>query len=211
MPLDIIGSGVGRTGTKSLKAAIEQLGFGPCHHMHEIVEHPEQVAHWQAVARGEAVDWDAVFAGYRAQVDWPGAAVWRELAAANPDARVVHSERPEEVWWASFRKTIGKLMTVYKDLAMPPHITDILNAWEGIAGEPLFGGVYLDREIALAGYRRHNQAVREGIPAGRVLIFDVAEGWEPLCAFLDVAVPDTPFPHHNLRADFWEVLGGEPA
>jgi hypothetical protein len=211
MTLEVIGSGVGRTGTKSLKAALEQLGFGPCHHMHEVVANPEQVAHWQAVARGEDVDWDAVFAGYRSQVDWPGAAVWRQLAEANPQARIVHGERPEEVWWASFSKTIGKLMATYPGLPMPPHISGMLDAWQDFAGEPMFGRRYLDRDAALAGYRRHNDEVRRTAPADRLLVFDVADGWEPLCAFLDVPVPDTPFPHHNLRADFWEVLGGEPA
>lgn len=211
MPLRIIGSGVGRTGTKSLKAAVETLGFGPCHHMHEIVERPEQVARWQAVARGDAVDWDDVFDGYRAQVDWPGAAVWRDLAQAYPRARVVHGERPEDIWWASFQKTIGKLMTVYEDMPMPPHVKDMLVVWEKLAGAPLFDRRYLDRDSALAGYRAHNEAVRKGVPADRLLVFDVAEGWGPLCAFLDVPVPDTPFPHRNLRADFWEVLGGEPA
>lgn len=211
MALDVIGSGLGRTGTKSLKAALEQLGFGPCHHMHEVVEHPGQVAHWQAVARGEAMDWDAVFAGYRAQVDWPGAAVWRQLAEANPQARIVHSQRPDELWWASFSRTIGKLMTTYPDMPMPPHIALMLDAWQDFAGEPVFGRRYQDREVALAGYRRHNDDVRRTAPADRLLVFDVAQGWEPLCAFLGVPVPDAPFPHHNLRADFWEVLGGEPA
>jgi hypothetical protein len=211
MPLDVIGSGFGRTGTKSLKAALEQLGFGPCHHMHEVVEHPEQVAHWQAVAHGEAMHWEAVFAGYRAQVDWPGTAVWRELAEANPAARIVHSQRPDELWWASFSKTIGKFLATYPDMPMPPHISAMMDAWQAFAGKPLFGGRYHDREVALASYQRHNEEVRRALPADRLLVFDVADGWEPLCAFLGVPVPDAPFPHHNLRADFWEVLGGEPA
>jgi hypothetical protein len=211
MPLDVIGSGFGRTGTKSLKAALEQLGFGPCHHMHEIMANPGQVAHWQAVARGEPMDWDAVFAGYGAQVDWPGAAVWRELAEAYPEARIVHSQRPEDAWWTSFSKTIGKLIVAYPGLPMPPHVTAMLDAWQDFAGGPVFGRNYLDRESAIAAYRRHNEEVRRSIPADRLLVFDVAEGWEPLCAFLGAPVPDAPFPHHNLRADFWEVLGGEPA
>ena len=211
MTLQVIGSGFGRTGTKSLKAAIEQLGFGPCHHMHEIVEHPEQVAHWQALAAGEPVDWNVVFEGYNSQVDWPGAHVWRETAAAFPEAKVIHSVRPEEVWWASYQKTIGKLMARYQDIELPPHITGILSAWNELAGQQTFGGKLDDREVALAAFRQRTEEVRAGLPAERVLVFDVAEGWEPLCRFLDVPVPDTPFPHHNLRADFWEVLGGEPA
>jgi len=96
MTLKVIGSGFGRTGTMSTKLALEALGFGPCHHMVEVMENPAQPAHWKAIAAGEAVDWDAVFAGYTAQVDWPGAAVWRETIRAFPDAKVVHTERPEE-------------------------------------------------------------------------------------------------------------------
>ncbi|MCY1127052.1 hypothetical protein OU426_09310 [Frigidibacter sp. RF13] len=211
MALEVIGSGFGRTGTKSLKAALERLGFGPCHHMHEIVEDPPQVAHWQNLAAGRSVDWNQVFAGYKSQVDWPGAHVWRELAAAFPRAKVVHTVRPEEAWWASFNKTIGKLMQRYKELPMPPHIGDMLTAWDDLAGKATFDGKLGDREVALAAYRRRTEEVREALPKERLLVFDVAEGWKPLCAFLGVDAPDEPFPHHNLRADFWEVLGGEPA
>ncbi|MES2916034.1 MAG: sulfotransferase family protein [Pseudomonadota bacterium] len=211
MALDVIGSGFGRTGTKSLKAALERLGYGNCHHMHEIVEHPDQVARWQKLAAGKTVDWNDVFAGYRSQVDWPGAHVWRELAEAFPQAKVVHTVRPEEQWWASFNKTIGKLMGRYTDLPLPPHIRDILAAWNDLAGKGTFGGVLDDKAVGLAAFRRRTEEVLNALPAERVLVFDVAEGWEPLCAFLGAKVPDEPFPHHNLRADFWEVLGGEPA
>lgn len=211
MALEVIGSGFGRTGTKSLKAALERLGYGPCHHMHEVVVNPEQAIHWQRLAAGEGVDWEAVFAGYRSQVDWPGAHVWQELADAFPDAKVVHTIRPEERWWASFDKTIGKLMAKYESLLVPPHMRDMLAAWNALAGKGTFSGVLDDREIALAAYRRRTEEVCEALPAERLLIFDVAEGWDPLCSFLGAVVPSEPFPHHNLRADFWEVLGGEPA
>ena len=211
MALAVIGSGFGRTGTKSLKEAIEQLGLGPCHHMYEIVTHPEQVAHWQAIAAGKPVVWDEVFAGYNSQVDWPGAHVWRELSAAYPDSKVVHTQRPAEAWWGSFSKTIGKLMSTYTQLPLPPHIRDMMDAWKKMVGATVFSGRTLDRDTCIAAYNRHNEQVRDTIPASRLLVFDAAEGWEPLCRFLGVAVPAKAFPHHNLRADFWEVLGGEPA
>jgi len=211
MALSVIGSGFGRTGTKSLKEGLEQLGFAPCHHMHEIVTHPEQVAHWQAVAAGQPVDWNEVFAGYHSQVDWPGAHVWRELSAAFPDAKVVHTLRPAEMWWNSYTKTIGKLMSTYKQIPLPPHITAILDAWNTMVGEKVFSGRTNDRETCIAAFNRNTEQVRDTIPANRLLLFDVSEGWGPLCKFLGVPFPATPFPHHNLRADFWEVLGGEPA
>lgn len=210
MTLSVIGSGFGRTGTKSLKEALEHIGFGPCHHMHEVVDYPEQVPHWQAVAAGKPVDWSAVFAGYKSQVDWPGAHVWRELSAAFPHAKVVHTLRPEEVWWSSISKTIGKLFATHKQIPLPPHIRDILDASFEMIGKQTFGGGMADRETALAAYRLRTRQVRDAIPPERLLVFDVAEGWEPLCRFLAVPVPDIPFPHRNLRADFWEVLGGEP-
>lgn len=211
MSLEVIGSGFGRTGTKSLKAALERLGYGSYHHMHEIVDNAEQVVHWQKLAAGASVNWPTVFAGYRSQVDWPGAHFWRELSDAFPDAKVVHTIRSEEDWLARFDKTIGKLMARYKHLPLPPHIGDTLAAWNELAGKHTFGGALGDKEVCLAAYRRRTEEVREALPVDRLLVFDVAEGWEPLCTCLGVEVPDEPFPHHNLRADFREGLGGEPA
>ncbi len=211
MVLSIIGSGLGRTGTKSLKEALEQLGFGPCHHMHEVLSHPEQVRYWQQLAEGEQPDWNDVFSGYRSQVDWPGAHFWRELAEAFPEAKVIHTVRPEEKWWASFSASIARLMQNYQGLPLPPHAKDMLDAWAKFAGTETFEGRYDDRNVALAAFRLRTQQVQEALTPKRLLIFDVAEGWEPLCRFLGVPAPSTPFPHHNLRADFWEALGGQPS
>src|SRR5271168_2365452 len=122
MTLEVIGSGFGRTGTMSLKRALDQLGFGPCHHMEEVFANPGQVPHWQALAAGQAVDWNLVFAGYRSQVDWPGAHYWRELAAAYPRAKVIHTERPEQLWWKSFSATIAVVLGSYQDMPFPPHM-----------------------------------------------------------------------------------------
>ena len=210
MPLKVVGPGFGRTGTKSLKEALEILGFGPCHHMYEVLDHLEQVPTWQALAKGEARDWEAVFAGYGSQVDWPGAHYWRELAEAFPDAKVLHSVRPEASWVKSFSRTIGKLLTVYQQMDFPPHIRDILDMNIDIVGNATFGGNWTDPDVLLAAYRKRTDDVVQAIDPDRLLVFDVAQGWEPLCKFLDVPVPDGPFPHHNLQADFWEVLGGEP-
>lgn len=210
MTLKIIGSGFGRTGTRSLKEALEQLGFGPCHHMEEVLENPEQVAHWQAFVAGGPVDWQTVFAGYTSQIDWPGAHVWRELSVAFPDAKVIHSQRPDASWWNSFSSTIGKLLAVYPDMELPPHIKDMLDACSSFISQDTFGGKFGDREAALAAYHQRADDVRAAIQPERLLVFDVADGWEPLCAFLGVPVPDSPFPHRNVKSDFWELLGGEP-
>jgi Sulfotransferase domain len=211
MTLEVIGSGFGRTGTSSLKIALEILGFGPCHHMDEVLEDPSQVALWQAIAAGGAVDPAAVFAGYRSQVDWPGAHIWRQSAARFPAARVLHSVRPEESWWNSYARTIGKLMSLYRGLPIPPHVLDMMTAADQMIVQDTLGGKPLDREACLAAYRARQAQVQAEIAPERLLIFDVVQGWEPLCAFLGVPVPDQPFPRRNDAAEFWQDLGGEPA
>lgn len=210
MSLKVIGSGFGRTGTMSTKQALEQLGFGPCHHMYEVMTSPTQPAYWRAIAAGEAVDWSAVFAGYNAQVDWPGAHVWQQTSSAFPDAGVIHNERPEEEWWNSFSVTIGKFFTTYHGLELPPHLREIADGMSAWFVKETFGD-HTDRAQAIAAYRRNNQKVRDTIPANRLLVFNVAQGWEPLCRFLQVPVPATPFPRTNPRDEFWAHFGGEPA
>ena len=206
MALQVIGSGFGQTGTMSLKRALEQLGLGPCHHMEEVLAHPEQVPHWQAVVAGRAVNWDEVFAGYRSQVDWPGAHVWRELAAAYPQAKVIHTVRSEGQWWKSFSNTIAALLTSSDPGPAPPHIRTMMEVAAQFIGPQMLGG---DRETALMAYRRRTEQVRAAIPSERLLVFDVAEGWEPLCRFLGVPVPRTPFPRANSTEEFWKLVKGE--
>ncbi|NIP70089.1 MAG: sulfotransferase family protein, partial [Planctomycetales bacterium] len=137
------------TGTKSLKEAIEVLGFGPCHHMHELLENPDDVPIWQSAALGELTNWDAALGRYKSQVDWPGSHYWRELAEAFPEAIVLHSVRPEESWVKSFQKTIGKLLGVYDQLDLPPHIRDILDMNKEIIGNATFDGKFGDADALL--------------------------------------------------------------
>ncbi len=202
MSLAVIGSGFGRTGTKSLKQAIEMLGFGPCHHMQEVFDHPEQVAHWRDIAAGRSVPMETLFAGYRSQVDWPGAHVWRELALAYPDAKVIHSVRPPEAWWESFSGTIGPMMGAHLPAGLPPHVRAMMEAMREIVAAQTFGGRPDDKETAIAAFARRTEDVRATIPPARLLVFDTTEGWAPLCAFLGVAVPAEPFPHMNSGEEF---------
>lgn len=210
MALEVIGPGFGRTGTASLKRALEKLGFGPCHHMEEVFANPPQVEHWVRIAAKQPVDWDEVFAGYRSQVDWPGAHVWRELAAHFPKAKVVLSVRPEESWWKSFSATIAKLVDERANFPLPPHIAAMLQA-AGVEmiEQQTFGGKITDKANALAAFRRRTEEVKAAIPPDRLLVFDVAEGWEPLCRFLNVPVPAEPFPRVNSTEDFWPMVRGE--
>ena len=205
MALDIIGAGFGRTGTNSLKWALEELGFAPCHHMVEVIGNPAQVALWAAAARGEAADWDRVFAGYRAQVDWPGAHYWRELAARYPEAKVILSLRSPESWHKSVMSTIYPALVeglTHEDEGRRLHAE---MAYEIIVQQQ-FDGRLDDPEHAMAVFRRHNEAVKKEIPPERLLVFEAKDGWAPLCRFLGVPEPTTPYPSRNSSQAFSDLL-----
>ncbi|MCK0149535.1 hypothetical protein MWU54_05840 [Marivita sp. S6314] len=208
MSLKVIGSGFGRTGTMSTKLALEQLGFGPCHHMTEVMGNPEQPAFWKAHVDGVELDWAEVFAEYTSQVDFPGAAVWHELSVAFPDAKVIHTERPEEDWWASYSATIGKFFELRESLPLPSPVAAIFETMDKLLIQRVMGG--LDKNSAISAYRRNNEKVRATIPADRLLIFTPSDGWGPLCAFLGVEEPEGDFPRSNARDEFWAHFGGEP-
>lgn len=193
MPLKVIGAGLGRTGTMSLKLALEQLGFGPCYHMFEVFrEAAQRVPHWERVTRGENVDWEEVFAGFQATVDWPACNYYRELMARYPEAKVILSLRPADKWFASTQATI--LADTQFEGTRPPFIKRIVDA---IVGED-----WHDRSRLMSAFERHNAAVRATVPKDRLLVFEAAQGWEPLCAFLGVPVPATPYPRVNTTEEF---------
>ncbi|MEL6337045.1 MAG: sulfotransferase family protein [Pseudomonadota bacterium] len=202
MALEIIGPGFGRTGTNSLRLALTQLGFGPCHHMFEVREnHETQLPYWEAVVRGESVDWETVFRGYRAQVDWPGSRAWRALIAAYPKAKVILSTRSAESWYRSFSKTILPFIRD-RDALDDPRYRGIAEMCAGLIDEGVFDGRMEDPAHAMAVFDAHEAAVKAAVPEDRLLVFDARQGWAPLCAFLGVAVPDEPYPMTNTSQDF---------
>jgi len=203
--LEIIGPGFGRTGTNSLKIAFEQLGFGPCHHMHEVSGRPELLPVWEAVARGEQADWDAVFAGYRAQVDWPGARAWRELGRHWPDARVILTVRDPDEWFDSVQLTIAPYLAG-RGQHPEPHDNAVATMCQSLIGEQVFDGRLSDRAHATRVFRRHADMVQSEMAPERLLVFDVRQGWGPLCAFLGVPVPDTRFPKTNSTREFRDAV-----
>lgn len=206
MTLSVIGAGLGRTGTLSLKHALEELGFGPCHHMEEVMKHPEQIPLWHAAGRGEKVDWEKLLAGYRSTVDWPSAQFWAELARAFPKAKVVLGVRDPERWYESFSNTILKLIQA-PNPPPDPVIRGILAMSKDVIMRRAFDGRLDDPAHIKACFRRHNEAVKAALPADRLLVFEAAEGWRPLCKFLGVPAPATPFPRVNSTAEFWEIIG----
>lgn len=211
MPLSVIGAGFGRTGTLSLKSALEMLGTGRCYHMVEVFANPSHVPVWRDATEGRFVDWNDLFAGYGATVDWPACAFWRELTAHWPEAKVILTERDPERWYESVRETIYLALT----REIPPEAPEHARAHQAMVRrlilERTFDDRFEDREHAIAAYRRHNEAVKRSVPPERLLVFDVAEGWEPLCRFLGRPLPEAPFPRVNSADEFRQrFLEGAP-
>jgi len=207
VPLSVIGSGFGRTGTKSLKLALEQLGFAPCHHMVEVRTTPGQVDFWCDIAEGKPVDWHAVFAGFRAAVDWPSCNYWRELAAAFPEAKIIHTTRPAEQWWASFSKTIMESLTTRPPSDDPIRLR-MRAMTKTIIDQNVFGGRIAEKDVALAAFHKREAEVRAAIPPARLLVLQPTDGWEPLCRFLGVPVPAEPYPFTNTTEEFRAIARG---
>jgi hypothetical protein len=206
--MKIIGAGFGRTGTTSLKAALETLGFGRSYRLDEVFKHPEQVAFWEAARRGEWVDWAGFFAGYGVAVDWPAFSFYKELMEAFPEAPVILTVRDPDRWYESVRSTIYGIHKLSDGPApvrltftlaglLAPAVTGIARLANAILWDGLFDGRFEDRSYAIETFRRHNEEVRRRVSPERLLIYDVKEGWAPLCDFLGVEVPDEPFPHLN--------------
>ena len=199
MSLKVIGAGFPRTATWSQKLALEHLGFGPCYHMSEALEHPEHWPLWETAAAGGSVDWGALFQGWVSTTDAPACHFYRELANVFPDAKVILGLRDEERWFASTQNTI---------------LSDAVAGFHAARGslgmvEAVGWGTdprLRDKAWMLDRYRRHNAEVRDTIPAERLLVYDLADGWEPLCRFLGRPIPDEPFPRVNSTEEFRSMI-----
>lgn len=207
MPLRVVGSGLGRTGTTSLKAALERLLGGACYHMIECFGRPDDPPVWTRAFAGEPIDWDGFLADYVAAVDWPAAACWKDLAHAFPDALVLHSERPASDWFRSADNTIFTTFKGEREVAAD-------DAWFQMAHDMFasrFTPDFLDRAAAIDAYEAWNADVRTSAPPDRLLIWRTGDGWEPICQALDLPVPDEPFPHANTTEDFRKMVGLDEA
>lgn len=193
MALEVIGTGFGRTGTDSMREALTILGFGPCHHMFEVIANDAQKQRWRALVQGAAPDWDYLFEGYRSCVDWPSAHYWRELMTAYPHAKMILTWRSPESWWRSVERT---LLEVFRNSTDPQSLGLALIA------SKVFGGRPDDREHAIAVYEANVRAVIDTVPPERLLVHRLGDGWEPLCRHLGVAVPDRPYPARNNAEEF---------
>jgi hypothetical protein len=202
--LRVVGAGVGRTGTHSLKLALEQLLDAPCHHMIEILGDPDQIPSWIDAVNGREVDWSRMLARYGAIVDWPGASFWRELSRAYPDALVLLSVRDPEEWYRSASNTI--FLTFDN---MPPEVAPWMDAVRQLLRER-FCDRFDDPEAMMDAYVRHNDDVRSEVPASRLLEWDLGDGWGPICERLGLPVPGETFPVTNSTDEFREMVGIPP-
>ena len=216
--MQVIGAGFGRTGTTSLKAALEQLGFGPCYHMSEVVKNRPDAAFWRKATRGENVDFRSFLRSYELTVDWPGCSFYRELMQAYPDAKVLLSVRDPEKWHESLRE-IDRALAVYYPLSRITPLAGLmgtipivgpgLRLISELIWEKTFQRRVGDRAHALDVYQRHIEEVKRHVPPERLLVYDVKEGWEPLCRFLGVPVPaGVQMPRLNDRRKIKWVMRG---
>jgi hypothetical protein len=215
----VIGAGFGRTGTVSLKAALEELGFGPCYHMFEVFGHPEHVDFWEAAWRGDPVDWDEILGDYEATVDWPACTFYGELMERHPDAKVLLSVRDPERWYESARNTIYELTMLstrsafsrlglalaslirFGTFTLRPLQMVLENIWRGTFEER-----FEDKRYAIEVFNQHNEEVKRRVPEERLLVYEVKEGWGPLCEFLGVEEPAHPFPRFHEAAETRRVI-----
>jgi len=202
MALRVVGAGLPRTGTLSLKFALEQLLGGRCYHMEEVFRHLEDVPVWRAALRGDEPNWSAFPPDSVAAVDWPASAFWRQVAGANPGAVIVLSTRASaRTWWESADETI---LDVARKDSLPEH-----GDWLALFHELLereIGTDWDDAAAAQAFYEHHNAGVRAAAPAGRLVEWRADDGWAPLCDALGLPVPEKPFPHVNTREE-WRRAG----
>ena len=205
MALDIIGAGFGRTGTMSLKVALERLGYSKCYHMIDVMADPEHVGLWRAAWRGDD-PWERIFDGYAAAVDWPAAAFWPRLMAFYPQAKVLLTVRDAKRWYKSARDTIFQSL---RDSLRSPDAARRKRARMAheIIVDGTFGGDLDDPARAIAIYEANVARVYSDVPADRLIVFDPKDGWQPLCEALGVAPPDEPYPHVNTTAEFHERWG----
>ena len=222
--IKIIGAGMPRTGTMSLKIALEKLGYAQCYHMVDLMQNLSHVADWLAVSRGEPIDWDKLLAGYQAIVDIPGQRYYQKLMQAYPDAKVILSTRDPARWYDSVHQTIYQTHQLNEveahwwwlryPLAQRRKNKALLGGLIGkILWEDYFAQRFEDKDYVISVYENHLKAVRAHVPADKLLEFNVAEGWQPLCEFLAVPAPQQEaFPHVNDREqfrEFWEIKEAE--
>jgi hypothetical protein len=206
MTLRIVGAGLGRTGTTSLKQALELLLGGVCHHMTEVASQENGPGVWADAFEGRQQDWAAVMAPYVASVDWPSSPFWAELAETFPDAPILLSVRDPDSWYESAKNTIIPALASQEDA---DHESDWTRMRRGMTRS--FTPHWPEPAAMKAAFVAHNDHVRATAPPGRLVEWTASDGWEPICAALDLPIPTEPFPHSNSSAEFRSRSNGPSA
>lgn len=200
--LEVIGAGFGRTGTVSLKKALEILGYDPCYHMVEIIKNYGHVDFWIRLADGEKLNFDDVFKrnGYKASCDNPSCTFWKEQLEQYPDAKVILTVRDPESWYKSFHDTIHSILYNGPNTSFFTKVAVTMLNMRLLHTKVISGKAFnndLSKENSIKCFNEHNAQVIAECPENKLLVFNVSEGWEPLCKFLGKPVPNEPFPHLN--------------
>ncbi|MGF1490031.1 MAG: sulfotransferase family protein [Prochloraceae cyanobacterium] len=215
MTIEVIGAGLGRTGTLSLKAGLEQLGFNKCYHMKELIDRPENVSFWEKASQGKSINWDEIFKDYKATVDYPGCSYYIQLMERYPDAKVILTVRDPEKWYESVFNTIYQLSLKIKqksqntETEISLHKQNLIRLFNVVVEQVFqkdFQGKFRYKQYAIEVFNQHIAEVKQKVPAEKLLVYQVKEGWQPLCKFLDRPIPDNEFPHLNDRGEFKERL-----
>lgn len=212
MALQVIGAGFGRTGTASLKIALEKLGYNKTYHMRELIQHPEQIIFWEQLEKGEDPDWEKLFEGYKATVDFPGCIFYKQIMAKYPAAKVILTTRNADTWWQSAHDTIfaasqdstSRVMLKVLGVFIPKlrNMSRVFSFARRIIWEKMYEEKFLNKEFAKSVFRKFNEDVVAYVPKEKLLVFEIKDGWKPLCKFLDVDVPNEPFPRVNDTEEF---------
>jgi hypothetical protein len=200
MPLKVIGAGFGRTGTLSLKTALEKLGFGKCYHMVEILKKLRHMRHWAEIMQGGKAEWETLFKDYQAALDWPVAAYYKDLMTTYPQAKVILTVRDPHSWHRSIMTTLyqAQRKSLVRLAGIIPPAHRFLNAMEHAIWQNVFQDRLEDKDHAIKVFNNHIEEVKRVVPPERLLIFEARQGWEPLCKFLQVPVPvNHPYPHKH--------------
>ena len=201
--MKLIGAGFGRSGTMSIKSALEQLGCGPCYHMKITLKRYHHMRFFMQAWAGRKVNWKKFFRRYNSVVDWPACAFYRELMNEFPDAKVLLNVREPESWYESMKETIFAIQPAFPWWF--PRIVRTMHdeiIWSGS-----LKGVFENREKTLEVYRQYIEDVKSTVPADRLLVYNVNEGWKPLCDYLGIPVPEgKSYPYINERKSFKQLI-----
>lgn len=215
MAIKVIGVGGPRTGTATLKEALEIIGFGKCYHMEWLFNHQEDLKYWHELFDTGTTNFDRLFDGFQSTVDFPGYLNYQALFKQYPTAKFVLNDRDPEAWYESAKHTVHSVtpQTFTQKLKMLRkmifsrrfrRLAQSFRLVEKYLWKGKYNGEFQNKEKTIARYKAFQEEVINTIPAEQLLVYKVSDGWEPLCEFLEVPIPEEVFPHKNKRKNFQE-------